>query len=80
MHFKANVKGDTSNQPLKHYMQVFAPIYSHRSILVKICDRRSISLLLHPAYYRQRSALLWGDAVGSHCTCVQYTQHKTLHI
>ena len=48
MHFKANVKGDTSNQPLKHYMQVFAPIYSHRSILVKICDRRSISLLLHP--------------------------------
>ena len=49
MHFKANVKGDTSNQPLKHYMQVFAPIYSHRSILVKICDRRSISLLLHPA-------------------------------
>ena len=50
MHFKANVKGDTSNQPLKHYMQVFAPIYSHRSILVKICDRRSISLLLHPDY------------------------------
>ena len=50
MHFKANVKGDTSNQPLKHYMQVFAPIYSHRSILVKICDRRSISLLLHPAH------------------------------
>ena len=48
MHFNANVKGDTSNQPLKHYMQVFAPIYSHRSILVKICDRRSISLLLHP--------------------------------
>ena len=51
MHFNANVKGDTSNQPLKHYMQVFAPIYSHRSILVKICDRRSISLLLHPGYW-----------------------------
>ena len=65
MHFKANVKGDTSNQPLKHYMQVFAPIYSHRSILVKICDRRSISLLLHPAYVWYTIKIVIGLSAGN---------------
>ena len=31
-------------------------------------------------YNRQWSALLWGDAVGSYYTYVQYTRHTTLHV